>query len=220
MNSNSYVTFASFAAKREMLPSAHPDNAANGSADGSQHSSGSQPAVSVRKEASFPQTREIPLASTKEEDHHAPVRGNAPVPRKHNVRHSLAIPEHVSPMTMQLSSSGDDLNAPEPLSEAVKIDCGPLLNLLDLHHVQCLYSKQWQLRDKAFQFIAKWLQSEGLGDSSSFRWAPTPKLVIIIPRSWKLKKIMNSDIRRTLLRFCFTSIVLWQSLRFGADPSA
>ncbi|CAM6084497.1 unnamed protein product [Calypogeia fissa] len=147
------------------VPFSHQDNAANGQAD-QYHASTSNSTLSSQKEASFSQPRDIPPESTNE-DHHELVHHITQPPSKTNVRSSFAVPQQ---LPMQMSSSGDDLNAPEPLSDAVKAECGPLLNLLDLYHVQCLYSKQWQLRDKAFQFIAKMLQSEGLGgDSSSFR---------------------------------------------------
>ena len=37
---------------------------------------------------------------------------------------------------------GDDL-VPEPLADSVKIEAGPLLSIIDVHQVECLYSKQF-----------------------------------------------------------------------------
>lgn len=51
------------------------------------------------------------------------------------------------------SSTTEDLLTPEPLTEAVLAESGPLLAILELYYVECLLSKQWQLRDKALQFI-------------------------------------------------------------------
>jgi hypothetical protein len=51
------------------------------------------------------------------------------------------------------STTTEDLLTPEPLTEAVLAESGPLLAILELYYVECLLSKQWQLRDKALQFI-------------------------------------------------------------------
>ncbi|KAG6555666.1 hypothetical protein Mapa_002902 [Marchantia paleacea] len=61
-----------------------------------------------------------------------------------------------------------DTSVPEPLTDVLRGEMGPLLGILDLYYVECLCSKQWQLRDKALQHIVKLLQSKGIsGDPSS-----------------------------------------------------
>jgi hypothetical protein len=114
----------------------------------------------------------IPLNST-HNDLDAPAKRvvlqNASNNDKQRVRNSVAAPEQAFSQ-MQASMSTDELSGPEPLTDAVKAESAPLQNLIDLHYVQCLYSKQWQLRDKACQYITKLLETNGLGgDSSSYR---------------------------------------------------
>lgn len=66
--------------------------------------------------------------------------------------------------------NGDDL-VPEPLADSVKMEAGPLLSMIDLHQVECLYSKHWQLREKALQGLIDKLDANKLVDEPvpSFR---------------------------------------------------
>jgi len=67
--------------------------------------------------------------------------------------------------------NGDEL-VPEPLADSVKMEAGPLLSMIDLHQVECLYSKHWQLREKALQCLIDKLDANKLGDEPvpSFRY--------------------------------------------------
>lgn len=67
--------------------------------------------------------------------------------------------------------NGDEL-VPEPLADSVKMEAGPLLSMIDLHQVECLYSKHWQLREKALQFLIDKLDAKKLVDEPlpSFRY--------------------------------------------------
>lgn len=56
----------------------------------------------------------------------------------------------------------DDTLTPEPLTEALMAEARPLLAVLDLYHVECFHSKQWQLRDKALHFITQELKTYSL----------------------------------------------------------
>ncbi|KAG0602198.1 hypothetical protein M758_11G166900 [Ceratodon purpureus] len=56
---------------------------------------------------------------------------------------------------------GDEL-VPEPLADSVKMEAGPLLSIIDVHQVECLYSKHWQLREKALQFLIDKLNTNKL----------------------------------------------------------
>jgi hypothetical protein len=69
--------------------------------------------------------------------------------------------------------NGDEL-VPEPLADSVKMEAGPLLSLIDIHLVECLYSKHWQLREKALQFLIDKLNANKLVEEPvpSFRYIP------------------------------------------------
>ena len=56
----------------------------------------------------------------------------------------------------------DDTLTPEPLTEVLMAEARPLLAVLDLYHVECFHSKQWQLRDKALHFITQELKTFSL----------------------------------------------------------
>ncbi|BBN12830.1 centrosomal protein CEP104 [Marchantia polymorpha subsp. ruderalis] len=82
----------------------------------------------------------------------------------HNFPFSGSVPEQNGSQT----THDHDTSVPEPLTDALRGEMGPLLGILDLYYVECLCSKQWQLRDKALQHIVKLLQSRGItGDPSS-----------------------------------------------------
>lgn len=67
--------------------------------------------------------------------------------------------------------NGDEL-VPEPLADTVKMEAGPLLSMIDLFQVECLYSKHWQLREKALQFLIDKVEANKLNDEPlpSFRY--------------------------------------------------
>jgi hypothetical protein len=69
--------------------------------------------------------------------------------------------------------NGDEL-VPEPLADSVKMEAGPLLSIIDIHQVECLYSKHWQLRKKALQFLIEKLNANKLVEEPvpSFRYIP------------------------------------------------
>lgn len=69
--------------------------------------------------------------------------------------------------------NGDEL-VPEPLADSVKMEAGPLLSIIDVHQVECLYSKHWQLREKALQFLIDKLNADKLVEEPipSFRYIP------------------------------------------------
>nr|XP_024357275.1 uncharacterized protein LOC112273107 isoform X2 [Physcomitrium patens] len=59
----------------------------------------------------------------------------------------------------------DDL-VPEPLNESQLSESAPLLKMIDMYYVQCFYSKEWKLRDKAFQYMIQKIKNEQInGDS-------------------------------------------------------
>ncbi|XP_024402111.1 uncharacterized protein [Physcomitrium patens] len=62
------------------------------------------------------------------------------------------LPVHNGDVPSSVTATGNEL-VPEPLADNVKMEAGPLLSVMDFHHVECLFSKHWQLRDKALQFL-------------------------------------------------------------------
>lgn len=59
-------------------------------------------------------------------------------------------------------AASEDLLTPEPLTEALMAESGPLLAVLDLYQVECFHSKQWQLRDKSLHYIMQETRNQRL----------------------------------------------------------
>lgn len=64
-----------------------------------------------------------------------------------------ALPFHKGDYFQSAFPTGGDELVPEPLADSVKMEAGPLLSMMEMYHVQCLYSKHWQLREKALGFL-------------------------------------------------------------------
>lgn len=112
-----------------------------------------------------------PLEKNKEENESIPKSQV----QRHEPRKQLQINHPPSPKKSHLSireriaqaakQAIDDL-VPEPLTESQMSESGPLLKLVDIYYVQCLYSKEWKLRDKAFQYFVQEMNNEKIfGDA-------------------------------------------------------
>jgi hypothetical protein len=86
-----------------------------------------------------------------------------------NAPHKIQIDQPPSPKKAHVSirdriaqaakQAIDDL-IPEPLTEAQMSESIALLKLIDTYYVQCLYSKEWKLRDKALQYMVQEIKNE------------------------------------------------------------
>lgn len=76
--------------------------------------------------------------------------------------------------------NGDEL-VPEPLADSVKMEAGPLLSMIELFQVECLYSKHWQLREKALQVLIDKVDANKLNDEPlpTFRYTFENALMLL-----------------------------------------
>lgn len=81
----------------------------------------------------------------------------------------LIIPSSVDAIT---PSAVEEILVPEALADSVKLEAGPLLSVLDLYHVECLYSKHWQLREKTLLFLMEEVAARNLPEEppGSFKY--------------------------------------------------
>lgn len=81
----------------------------------------------------------------------------------------LTIPSSVDAI---IPSTVEEILVPEALADSVKLEAGPLLSVLDLYHVECLYSKHWQLREKTLLFLMEEVAARNLPEAppGSFKY--------------------------------------------------
>lgn len=81
----------------------------------------------------------------------------------------LIIPSSVDAI---IPSAVEEILVPEALADSVKLEAGPLLSVLDLYHVECLYSKHWQLREKTLLFLMEEVAARNLREEppGSFKY--------------------------------------------------
>lgn len=115
--------------------------------------------------ASTPKTMEPPPNSTIEQKGSPTTKGQQTMAFNHkhedenNFKTSSSSALYAPPPPR---ANSDDTLTPEPLTEALMAESRPLLAVLDLYHVECFHSKQWQLRDKALHFITQELKTYSL----------------------------------------------------------
>lgn len=94
----------------------------------------------------------IKFQAQRNEPHKRLLIDGPPSPKKSHV----SIMERIAQAAKQ---AVDDL-VPEPLTESQMSESALLLKLIDIYYVQCIYSKEWKLRDKAFQFFVQEINNE------------------------------------------------------------
>lgn len=86
-------------------------------------------------------------------------------------------PDDAKPLTPSsgdaiIPSAVEEILVPEVLADSVKLEAGPLLSVLDIYHVECLYSKHWQLREKTLLFLMEEVAARNLPEEppGSFKY--------------------------------------------------